>query len=293
MPRPVALIALLALAAAGAWAQATLSFAYGTVELAQGGIYREVAVGSRLSAEATLRLGTGSVAEISSGELRITLSQPGTYFLPDLVKASQEVSRWSIAAVVRNKVRALFRAPAGKESTAMGVRAEQVPEDSGFGWMDEEQEALDRGKAALAEERYAEAARSFREALELAESSERPVYLFYSGYALALAGENGAAQQALGQIEDPQSLVHYAEFVLLSARLAIDGQGYARAEELLRRFLDSRPGHPAAQEALLLAAFCSERLGRSEEAVSRLRRAIDLDPDTETAAAARSALSRL
>jgi len=294
MRRASALIAGLALlVAAGGFAQATLSYAYGKLELSQGGQWRELTVGSPLPAQAMVRLEAGSVAELASGELRITLSRPGTYFLPDLLSASQEASRWGLGAVVRNKVRLLFSAPLARESTPMAVRAEQMQGDGGLGWMDEEQDALVRGRAALGEERYADAARSFQEALELGDGSQRPTYLFYTGYALAMAGQGGAAQQALAQIEDPQGLPHYAEYVLLSARLAIEGQGYAQAERLLQGFLDSRPGHPAAQEALLLAAFCSRGLGRAEQAKARLQRVIELDGSTEPAAAARQALGRM
>ena len=283
-------LAVILLAAAG-WAQATLTYVHGMIELAQPDGWRELVAGSQLPADATLRLGVDSFAELSTDDLRITLTQGGIYSLPDLKSFSREVSRWSIASVVRNKVRALFSAPTPTESTPMGTRATDVWDDDGFGWMDDQQEAYERGKSALVEERYADAARSFQEALKLAESPNRPVYRFYLGYALALAGEDRAARQVFDQIEDPQSLAHYGEYVLLAARLAIEGQSFVRAETMLERFLDTHPGHPATQEALFLAAFCSQRLGRDGEAADRLLRAIDLDPGTETAAAARRALA--
>lgn len=288
-------VALLALAAVGGWAQATqatVSYAYGKVELSQGAGWRELAVGDRLPAAAVVRLGAASVAELSSGELRMTLSRPGTYLLSDLLRSSQEASRWSLGAVVRNKVRLLFSAPEARESAPMAVRAENK-EDAGLALVTEASLAFDRGRAALGEERYEEAARHFEEAVQAADSPTPAEYLFFAGYALAMAGKSGAAQRALAEIQDPESLPRYAQYVLLWARLAIEGQGYAAAEKVLVRFLETRPNDPAAPEARLLAAFCSLQLGRREEAASRLRQLIDRNPSTEAAAAAREALGRL
>jgi tetratricopeptide (TPR) repeat protein len=291
IPRTV-LVLLLALAAVGGWAQATVSYAYGKAELAQGAGWRELAVGDRLPTTAVVRLGAGSVAELSSGELRMTLSRPGTYRLSDLLRSSQEASRWSLGAVVRNKVRLLFSAPEARESAPMAVRAESK-EDAGFTLVTEASLAFDRGKAALGDERYEEAARHFEEAVQTADPPTPAEYLFFAGYALAMAGKNGAAQRALEAIQNPESLSRYAQYVLLWARLAIEGQGYAEAEKVLVRFLQTRPTDPAAQEAQLLAAFCSQQLGRQEEAAARLRQLIDWNPSTEAASAARQALERL
>ena len=94
-------------------------------------------------------------------------SEAGTYFVSELINSSRQVTSWGIVRMVRGKIRNLFQGQPDLESTTMGVCAKEMEEDPGFEWMDEEEEAVDQGKALLGEHRYEEAVGCFEEVLEL------------------------------------------------------------------------------------------------------------------------------
>ncbi|UCF97023.1 MAG: tetratricopeptide repeat protein [Spirochaetaceae bacterium] len=271
----------------------TLAYIHGTIEVQVGGGWRLAEIGTVFSEDAVLRIGSGSVAELSSGALRITLSEPGTYFVSELIKSSRQVSSWGIVQTVRGKIRNLFRGTQELESTTMGVRADKATDDLGFEWMDEEEEAVDEGKSLLEAERYEEAVAYFEEALELADERSRSLYLFYVGYAYAMAGKNGLAMRYLNEADPSLLGAHYGDYILLKGQLLLEGQAYQAALELFDPFLKRFPDHENVQTVYFLAAFCSSQLGRKADAAQSLQKAYTLDPSSETGRKARAMLDSL
>jgi tetratricopeptide (TPR) repeat protein len=106
----------------------TLDYICGTIEVQADDRWQSAAMGTTVAADSSLRLGSGSVAELSSGSTRITLSEAGTYFVSELTNSSRQVTSWGIVQMVRGKIRNLFRGRPDLESTAMGVRAKEVEE---------------------------------------------------------------------------------------------------------------------------------------------------------------------
>jgi tetratricopeptide (TPR) repeat protein len=233
------------------------------------------------------------VAELSSGTMRITLGEAGTYLVSQLTDGSHQVSSWGIVQMVRGKIRNLFRGQPEIESTAMGVRAEEMDDDIGFEWMDEEEDAVEQGKILLEEQQYEESIGYFEEALELADDRSRSVYLFYMGYAYAMIGKTGLAMRHLNEIEPSHLMAHYGDYVLLKGQLLLEGQAYQAALELFDAFVKRCPDHENSQSVYFLSAFCNSQLGRKAEARELLRRAYDIDPSSETGRQAESMLDSL
>jgi Tfp pilus assembly protein PilF len=271
----------------------TVDYIYGAVEVKTALGWQPVEIGTTVSEGSALRVGAGGVAELSSGSIRITLGEAGMYYVSELTSSSRQVSSWGIVQIVRGKIRNLFRGQPELESTAMGVRAEEMEEDIGFDWMDEEEEAADEGKSLLEEQRYEEAVQYFEEALELADDQSRCLYLFYIGYAYAMAGKSGLAMRYLNEAEPSHFMAHYGDYVLLKGQLLLEGQAYQAALKLFDAFLQRFPDHEDSQSVYFLSAFCNKQIGREAEARALLRKAYTLDPSSETGRKAESMLESL
>jgi tetratricopeptide (TPR) repeat protein len=271
----------------------TVDYVFGIVEVQAGQGWRPAEIGTVVSEENLLRVGRSSVAELSAGSWRITLSEPGTYFISELMKNSRQVSSWGIVQMVRSKIHNLFQGRPETESTAMGIRADEIADDPGFEWMDEEEDAVEEGKSLLAAERYEEAVGYFEEALELADVQSRSLYLFYIGYAYAMAGKSGMAMRYLNDTDPSQLMTHYGDYVLLHGQLLLEGQSYRAALDLFGPFLARFPDHENTQSVYFLSAFCSNRLGLRAEAAAKLQKAYDLDPSSDTGRKAKATLDSL
>ena len=57
----------------------SVDYVYGTVEVQADGRWQPAEIGSTISGDSSLRIGPGAVAELSSGSMRITLGEAGTY----------------------------------------------------------------------------------------------------------------------------------------------------------------------------------------------------------------------
>jgi tetratricopeptide (TPR) repeat protein len=271
----------------------SVDYVYGSVEVQTDGRWLPAEIGTTVSADGLMRLSPGSLAELSSGSIRFTLSAAGTYSVSDLTYNSLEVSSWGIGQMVRRKIRNLFRGQPETESSPMGVRAEEIREDPGFDWMDEEEEAVEEGQSLLGEQRYEEAVGYFEEALELADEQSRSLYLFYIGYAYAMVGKSGPAMRYLNESEPSQFMAHYGDYVLLKGQLLLEGQAYQDALELFDLFLKRFPDHEHNQTMYFVSAFCHNQLGRKAEAQQMLQKAYNIDPSSDTGRRAATILDSL
>jgi Tfp pilus assembly protein PilF len=270
-----------------------VEYIYGTVEVQTDDRWQPAETGATISGDSFLRVGPGAVAELSAGDIRITLGEAGTYLVSQLAAGSSRASSWGIVQMVRGKIRNLFRGQPEIESTAMGIRAEKMDDDVGFEWMDEEEDAVQKGKSLLEEQRYEESIGYFEQALELADEPSRSSYLFYLGYAYAMTGKTGLAMRYLNELEPSHLTAHYGDYVLLKGQLLLEGQAYQEALELFDAFLQRYPDHENSQSVYFLSAFCNSQIGRKAEAKELLRRAYDLDPSSETGRRAESMLDSL
>ncbi|MBN2553376.1 MAG: tetratricopeptide repeat protein [Spirochaetales bacterium] len=286
------MLVLLPVAAAVWSGDVTVDYIFGTVEVRSEAGWLPVEIGTAVADNALLRLGAASVAELSSGGLKITLSEAGTYIVSELTKSSRQVSSWGIGKIVRAKIRNLFSTRNEQYSDPGGVRQERI-EGPGIEFMDEEVDAVEEGKSALEQERYEEAVQYFEEALELDYGRNRPLYLFYIGYAYAMAGRYGPAMRYLSESELSPSSEHYADYVLIKGQLLLETQSCQAAQELFEQFVQRYADHEYTQTVHLLSAFCSIRLGQRAAAEQSLKKACDLDPSSDAGKQARAMLDSL
>ena len=260
----------------------------GTLQIRQGSGWRALRIGEPVPADVSLQLAKGSVAELAGRvaggeELRVTLTQPGSYSVAALFKASREAASWGFGRLLAAKLRAFFAAPGARSPTAMGARAGEAESEIGMEWADEEQDAARKGRQLLEQGRFEEAVDSFQEALAVADAQMRPYYLFLIGTAWSLAGRNAQALQALEQAQPPQTAPYFADYALLKGRVLLEAQSYAQALALFDALLASPAplDRDAAQPAWFLSAFCSLQLGDASQARERLLKARSLGSDTD------------
>jgi hypothetical protein len=138
---------LLVFPAAGPGAETLqLDYLEGLLEIDCGGGWREAGIGEAVPPGAALRLGDGTVTELSYGSLRFTLVGEGLFYADSLIRSAGEARVWNIRPLVARKLEALLEGRPEREGSAMGARAAEVEETPGFGWVDETEAAIEAGK---------------------------------------------------------------------------------------------------------------------------------------------------
>ncbi len=305
MSRLVLLLsAVLCIAAAASAQDLRIEYLEGLLEVQSGGGWRPARAGETVAAGSSVRLSAGGLAELSAGELRVILHQPGTYAVGALLQSSRQSLAWGLGRLLKTKIRALFSAPAGG-SESSGARAREALDGPGELQLmeDEEEEARQavwRAEAAaaaqieglLARGRAGEAAAEADRAGAKASPAGRPYFQFLLASARCLEGRYAEALRAL-PAEVPEQAPYYGEYALLKARLLLEGQAYREALALFDRLLAGSPEPGAAQQAWFLSAFCSLQLGDRAQTRRRLQKARELNQGSEIGAKAKEMLDSL
>jgi tetratricopeptide (TPR) repeat protein len=299
------IVALCAAAAAVSAQDLRVEYLDGQLEVQSGGRWRQARAGDAIAGTASVRLSEGALAELSAGELRVTLHQPGTYAVGALLRTSRQSLAWGLGRLLKTRIRALFSSPSGG-SESSGARAWEAKDPlTDLEMMEDEEEearkAAERAEQATAEEvqallaggRAGEAAAAAGRALERASAAGRPYFLFLLASARCLEGSYAEALRALEPAAVPEEAPYYGEYALLKARLLLEGQAYREALALFDQLLADSPGPSASQQAWFLSAFCSLQLGDRTQARRRLEKARDLDPAAEIGMNAKELLNNL
>lgn len=259
--------------------EAVVEFVDGTVEVQEDSGWIEVDIGDSLPEGSTLRIGSDSLAELSSSRGRITITAPGTYVLADLFQ-DRGGRKALLGGFMKNALARAVAEPGAEESVSMGVRAAEVEEES-FEWMDEEEELLNQGKDLLADGLYAEALDLFTEAEELWGLEGQGAFGFYIGVTYAMLGENGRALQRLLSLDPAPWEDYFTEWAVLTGELLMESLDYARAVQIFQRYLQESPAGPSAQTVWYLTALSQREEGHRDAAADSFRRAYRVDPDSE------------
>ncbi len=226
--RAALMVVLFALVAVVAFAQESMvAFVDGSVQVKSGSAWKEVNIGQKLEANATVRLGSGALLELTAdGGRSLMLSKAGTYELAPLWKTAP-AAKGTAAKLLGVVERIAAGTPAAAPTTVAGVRGASSDTD-GILWLEdaEDPETLyESGRKAEAEGRYAEAAVFYAEALRIV--NERAVVdkerACVSAYAAArahvAAGQLGRALAALKSADPAAAGALRPAYALLMASL--------------------------------------------------------------------------
>jgi hypothetical protein len=226
--------ALIASATLGAFAQAvTVSFVDGQAMQGSGSTWKKLAEGDAVDPAASVKIATGGYLELRSGGATLSLSQPGTYALREIL-ASGRASRTGAAQAALSKyISALSAKGTANASTVAGVRGAEQGKDEGADWVSNDTDVyLSAAKDYIASGDYAAAEEQLAKAQDKATDEKNEVE-FYLAEAAALRGDARAAHQRLATLKITGSESWAPDYELLKARLLVDSFAPQAAVELL------------------------------------------------------------
>ncbi|WP_455382643.1 tetratricopeptide repeat protein [Salinispira pacifica] len=291
-------IAALVLVAAAALAGAqgfSADYVQGVLSIEQSGSWYEVSIGDAIPADGTLKLGAGSYAELSNGAVTVKLSSPGTYRMPDLVKANETISSAHLGNLLSRRIEVLTRGDSGQSPNSVGgVRAAEAQSGPQTVWAGGEsaEELIAQGIALLKNGSYDEAFYRFKDAYDNADSSVAPEARFYMGYAASLKNDTFKAITFLTSYKPDPASSYYSNQVLILAQLYVQTFAYKDALGLLDPYIAA--GSAADQDlqtAYLLQGLAYRGLSDAQHAKTALLKARDLIPGSPVADAAARVLA--
>jgi hypothetical protein len=132
----------------------------GTVQYKEGNIWNEVFIGDYVPGSAQVKIPAGTYAEFSKNNIKLTLTEQGTYTLNSLFNKSEKIADWSIASLIGDKVEKLVGInEEDLDVTHMAVRGDEIPgatTDDNV-WMDEHTELINDVKKQIEQGRYEDA----------------------------------------------------------------------------------------------------------------------------------------
>jgi len=253
----------------------------GTLELKQGARWVELYIGDSLSPGNVIRLGARGFAELSAGDVTITLSQAGTYNTESLLKSGQKVAAWNLGGVVNSKLSKLMAPTSQTETAAMGVRGSAQGTEE-LTWVEEGAEYLEEGKKLLVAGKLDEGITRLKEGAEWAlTDEERSEHLFYAAYGHSLKGESAVSLIMLEDMRVGSAAHFFTDYVLLKGKLLIDSLAFEDALALFGQYLEHPDMGETTQVVHYLAAVCYQGLNRHQQARRSLEAAYQIDPASE------------
>ena len=166
----------------------------GILEVKEASSWATVEIGDTIPAESYLRFSDNGFAELSTGNITITLNVDGTYSTEELLRSGKVVASWKIGDLVNSKLKKLISSgPTSRQSAVLGVRGAAQDEQS-LEWIDDSDEYLKKGDLEAAIATFLEGADySFSE-------QEKQEYLFFTAYGYAERGSNALALKNLVEV---------------------------------------------------------------------------------------------
>lgn len=271
-----------------------IEYVDGKLEVREGRDWYELFIGETIQAGDVVRVTEGTYAEISADGITIKLSEPGTYDTSSMVDQARTRSEANVRSLLATRLRNIGASSrAQSRGTVGGVRGSEAVTQPNTMWVGGESvdDLISEGIDRLAEDDYQEAYWIFEEAYDYSDELSVHRASFYLGYAAALIGETDESLSLLGDAEPDPTSAYYADHVVVLAQLLVETFAYQRALDLLRELRQNEVlDQETEQLVLLLEGAGFHGLGRSREARSRLVDAIDVDPASSIATAARTML---
>jgi tetratricopeptide (TPR) repeat protein len=276
----IALIGMAALPFAVAAQDIDVEFVDGTVDLKQGNDWETIYIGDAIGRDSIIHVGEGGIVELSGADVRLTVSNAGTYSLAELLSGTAAGSSKNLQSFLQNSLSVVMEKSKTSTSAAqMGVRAAE--QKTTFEWIDEDEELLAEGRALIEDGAYAEAAEFFADELEYAEDYIAGHYRFYLGYAQAMLGKKGLALKELGSIEAKPSDEYFEDWSLTYGQLLYESLAFDSSLAVFKAYIESFPEGKNAQEAYAFTGLCYQQQGDASAAAENFKRAIELDPNSE------------
>ena len=286
----------------------TVSYMEGTASQQRGSSWAALSIGDQVPLDAVVKLERLALVNFKSPAASITLTQPGTYVLRNLVEASaslRSAGALEAAAIAFSRV---LKGTGKRVDAVGGVRSEVMPredlnniwDEGGGGPPGDSSPPSDTAPAVtpagaairaardlIAIERYQEAIDQLLDVDLTASTDESHEASFYLASAYELAGDARSALAAL-KAASPKGDEEWApDAVLLGARLLEDTFAWAQARDLLLKAGAAlRWDEQRAPTYLFLLALAYRGTGEKDKQDIVLDRIFALDPTSDLGLAA-------
>ena len=284
----------------------TVSYMEGTASQRTGSSWSVLSIGDQVPLDAAVKLERLALVHFKAPGASITLTQPGTYILRNLVEASaslRSAGAMEAAAIAFSRV---LRGTGKPVNAVGGVRSEVMPREDFNSIRDDggppgdsappsdsapavtpAGAAIRTARDLISMESYQEAIDQLRDVDLMASTKESREASFYLASAYELAGDARSALAALGRASPKGDEEWAPDAVLLGARLLEDTFAWAQARDLLLKAGASlRWDEQRAPTYLFLLALAYRGTGEKEQQDIVLERIVSMDPASDLALAA-------
>ncbi len=227
------LLMVLAAALPAAAQVPSVSYLEGAVSLHAGSAWRDLSIGDSIPADSTLRVALHAYVELSAGSLRITLSQPGTYAVKSVLAAALSLRSAGAGKALTAMMSRMVSGSPSKQSTAGGVRAEQMEAPAVEDETSEVSGFLREAKGFIASGRFDSAVERLEKAVAEADETEIAQARYCLAQAYSLKGDTRNALAQVAGVHPLDSDPWRPDFVLLKARVLVDASAFDQAVKWL------------------------------------------------------------
>ena len=244
-----------------------------------------VDIGETIPEGRTVRLSGRGYAELSDSNQIITLTQDGLYNTANLV--SKELEKTNFRDVLGSKFSALLNRPGTSAGTTMAaVRGAEAEGDDFITWEDETTDYLSDGIALFDDGDIVGARNLFEEGTIWETGAVQRECTYRLGLCRQLLGDPRGARQTLSGVSPEADDRFFGEYTVTMGTLYIESREFDKADTVLSSYLEMNPQGDAAQAAWVLSAFSMDGQGNSAGRSSSLRKAVELDSNSEIGRAA-------
>ncbi len=306
MKRARLILVALGLALVGALAggqSLTVQYIEGSASQPNGTSWSVLSIGDTVPLGASVKLERFGLVQLQAPGASITLTQPGTYRIQDLVAARSALRS---AGAVQAAAVAFSRVLTGRGrmvNAVGGVRSEMIPPgdfgESGAAGSsadavpapepapDPAHAAISQANDLISSEQYADAIGVLQQAIGEASGNEARELSFYLASAFELNGDPRSALAALKAASPRGTDDWAADSVLLGARLLEDTFAWAAARDLLLKAGDTLAiDEERAPGYYFLLALAYRGTGERAKESMTLNTVISLDPESDLGMAA-------
>ena len=262
----------------------------GYLDVQSGNDWDPIDIGDVVAETDVIKLSDEGYVELLYDDVKITLDKDGTYEVLYLLDQIIKADKWGIKGSAFTK---LFHDDEidSQQSAVMGVRGDPQDEEE-ITWVDDDVEFLEEGIAFYQKGDFSEALAILEEGAEWYGSNYDEI-LLYKALCEYETGNFRNMRESLFEMDPEADAEYFGDYVLLKGNLLIESQDYIKAEELFDRYLSDSELMDDEQVVYLMSAFCSLELDEKEFAISKLKKAINLDPFSETGIKATEILGSL
>ena len=269
--------------------QLTISYLEGSIARQTGSSWAALSIGDPLASSDVIRVEGQGCVEIGAGGTRITVTKPGRYSVKDLLTASRAFGTAGAGPALSSILRLIASGTGPNEGSVGGARAaEKGRDEQGDEWASSEATVfLQAGTDLISSQQYAQAIDQLKRAAGVAEDEEADEVRYRLAEAYSLNGDVRSATTLVTDFAPSGSATWFPDFVLLKAKILIDGSAYDAARTWLTSTGAGLSGDAQrGQTYYFLLGLSSEGAGDVSTARTSFERVVTLSPESDLGKAA-------